>query len=694
MPFLIRNTPEAMYAILAAYNTKQRSSARGDVSSAILGDGNDGAQTFDGTSTITLGGGGTMAPTNGVYTATRDLYFSSLTIKDGVVLNMAGFKLFCNGTIANGSASPPSTTIAVASNNAALPQATVNVANTTGFLTAGAFYVPALGSVVLYTGDSGTTFTTCTMLSGTPEGTLLTGQVVQAIAVIHNCGNVGGVGSSGTGGTAGAISAAGSTAQGTAGGAGASGSGTGAAGTAATTGFPGGTGVGGAGGTGTGAGGAAGTWTALATTKGGARWIWALIAGLTFGTAGVNVFGGGSGGGGGTANNADAGGGGGGGGGGVLIVVAFNLANYGIIAANGGNGGNGFSTAHDAGGGGGGGGGVAITVSRTRSGTGLVTANGGLGGAKVASGGAGVAGTAGVVEQVGTATYFHYDVTPGTLPAQDWETPLPVPALQVTAPTPTTLAQVVTAAENIRSVLLAMFADAPVQGLSHSGGAHAAADTTNAPLISYALLPPLLPTTAGMPATVTGAAATYAAVTASHTLTLSFNGRLVVVTFTGSEASQAAFHSAINAAIAAVFDASLVQAGQGGYAQDNGGQTMLATNGTGNLAVGAVVAGSADVLTSLGLAVGALTGVTYVTQPATQSQADTLLNACQTAFNAHLTLVQSGVLVHVQNDNVNTSGAASATNLSTSETLATDLTNKVNAHVLSASPDPLIHLLY
>jgi len=70
------------------------------------------------------------------------------------------------------------TTIAAGSNNAALPQATINVASTTGFPNAGAFYVDTASNgrqLITYTSiASGTSFGGCS--GGT--GTLLTNQVV------------------------------------------------------------------------------------------------------------------------------------------------------------------------------------------------------------------------------------------------------------------------------------------------------------------------------------------------------------------------------------------------------------------------------------------------------------------------------------------------------------------------------------
>ena len=70
------------------------------------------------------------------------------------------------------------TTIAVASNGAALPQATINIASNAGFATAGsALVVTSAGvQVVKYTGTTGTTLTGCT--GGT--GTMSTGGAVTA----------------------------------------------------------------------------------------------------------------------------------------------------------------------------------------------------------------------------------------------------------------------------------------------------------------------------------------------------------------------------------------------------------------------------------------------------------------------------------------------------------------------------------
>jgi len=615
---ILQNGPGLLYALLVAMNANLRQAARSDPSTDFLGDGSDGAAVLDGTTTVAG-----MVPSGSVYTAAKDLNFTSLTINAGVTLNMAGFEgPFVQGT----------TTVA-------------------------------------------------------------------ATGKISNNGGAGGNGSAGTGGTAGTAGATGSLLGGTAGGAGGSGAAAGSNGTNEAAGFPGGTGRGGAGGQASGGdlGGTAGTWTALAASKGTSRRLINLLSGGTFGASGFSQFGGGSGGGGGGGDNADAGGGGGGGGGGVLIMATNILVNNGKISADGGAGGNGVSTAHDAGGGGGGGGGTVVVYARQRSGTGSITAAGGAGGTAALGGTAGTAGSTGNVLTPGMSSYAHYDVTPNStsIPTNP-QAPVFASAIQVTAPTPTTLAQVVTAAENIRSVMLVMFADAPLTGQPHSGGAHVAADTTNAALISYATLSPLLPVTQSMklPAQITGSGGTFAAVNSTHKLTLQFNTiqgpKQVSFSFAGTENTAALFAAAITAALPTDVT--------GGYAQVVGGQVQIVTNATTGagqpVPSASVVSGDSDILASLGLTAGAaFTLVAAVTQPATQSQANALLNACQTALNAHLSQSVSGNQLHIVNDVVNTSTAATATDLGSSETLATNLTTCVNGHINNAAPTGLIHVL-
>lgn len=70
----------------------------------------------------------------------------------------------------------PATTIASASNSQALPQATINVASTTGFAAAG--FITIGSATVAYTGKTSTTFTGCT--GGT--GTMTTGEAVTQAA--------------------------------------------------------------------------------------------------------------------------------------------------------------------------------------------------------------------------------------------------------------------------------------------------------------------------------------------------------------------------------------------------------------------------------------------------------------------------------------------------------------------------------
>lgn len=106
-------------------------------------------------------------------------------------------------------------------------------------------------------------------------------------------------------------------------------------------------------------------------------------------------------------------------------------------------------------------------------------------------------------------------------------------------------------------------------------------------------------TVTAVAATKTGSGATYAAVTAGHTLTVTCAGTQTVITFTGSENSQATFHATINGQLSAT-----------GFASNAAGQTKLSTNQKGSGATGAVNAGDADVLASLGLTVAAFTAGT------------------------------------------------------------------------------------
>ena len=96
-----------------------------------FGDGLDGTQVFDGTTTI-LG----LAPSSSVYTLTRDIFLSDLSaINAGVTVVTAGFRIFCagrfvfNGTISwNGNAAVANTAGAALSGAGT----TINTATTTG----------------------------------------------------------------------------------------------------------------------------------------------------------------------------------------------------------------------------------------------------------------------------------------------------------------------------------------------------------------------------------------------------------------------------------------------------------------------------------------------------------------------------------------------------------------------------------
>jgi hypothetical protein len=66
------------------------------------GSGVDGVQAFNGTATITLWNGTTLAPSSSVYTLTQDLWLADQSsISSGVSIVTAGFRIFCQGELSN-----------------------------------------------------------------------------------------------------------------------------------------------------------------------------------------------------------------------------------------------------------------------------------------------------------------------------------------------------------------------------------------------------------------------------------------------------------------------------------------------------------------------------------------------------------------------------------------------------------------
>jgi hypothetical protein len=62
----------------------------------FLGDGSDGAVTFDGTTTV-LG----IVPSGSIYTMAKDIFCTSITINSGVTLKSSNYRIFCTGTLTN-----------------------------------------------------------------------------------------------------------------------------------------------------------------------------------------------------------------------------------------------------------------------------------------------------------------------------------------------------------------------------------------------------------------------------------------------------------------------------------------------------------------------------------------------------------------------------------------------------------------
>ncbi len=136
-------------------------------SGPIWGDGSDGAQTLDGAATI-LG----MAPVANVYTMTRDLCFTDLTINTGITLKSAGFRIYGTGTLTM------SGTAKITCNGA-------NGGAGTGF---GGGHSGILGAAA---GGDG----------AAPDGAHGAGVAVTLTAAIGTAGGTGGTGDSGGGGS-------------------------------------------------------------------------------------------------------------------------------------------------------------------------------------------------------------------------------------------------------------------------------------------------------------------------------------------------------------------------------------------------------------------------------------------------------------------------------------------------------------
>ncbi len=303
----------------------------------IFCDGSDGALVFDGSTTI-LG----FAPSSNVYTVTREVCATNMTINNGVtvvmantdtvVTNTAGtqaFRLFATGTCTiNGKIR----------NNGAPGQTAPN---------AGAGGAGQLGTSTQNGHAGGTGGGAGAGSNGTSSATNLTHTTVAAVS--------GGAGTGPNGGTGGG---------------------------------------GGAGGHGSaGNGGNGGALTAFAAANGTPRDFFALTRGVYLGTATQSNYSGAGGGGGGGATSQS--GGGGGGGGGLVDLFCRNIAGSGSIEAKGGDGGA-AQAAGNGGGGGGGGGGTIVVVHAQGT---IVTTNvsGGAAGAHVGTGSDGGAGGAGAV---------------------------------------------------------------------------------------------------------------------------------------------------------------------------------------------------------------------------------------------------------------------------------------------------------
>ena len=68
----------------------------------LFGDGSDGPLTFDGTTVNGLLAAPrnlNLSATSSVYTLTRSIFATDLTVKSGYTINTNGFRIFCTGTL-------------------------------------------------------------------------------------------------------------------------------------------------------------------------------------------------------------------------------------------------------------------------------------------------------------------------------------------------------------------------------------------------------------------------------------------------------------------------------------------------------------------------------------------------------------------------------------------------------------------
>jgi len=66
----------------------------GPIALGVFGDGSDGGVTFDGSNAVA----GTTR-SGSTYTLTRDVYYIDATVNSGSIIVMAGFRMFCTGTL-------------------------------------------------------------------------------------------------------------------------------------------------------------------------------------------------------------------------------------------------------------------------------------------------------------------------------------------------------------------------------------------------------------------------------------------------------------------------------------------------------------------------------------------------------------------------------------------------------------------
>jgi len=165
------------------------------------GDGSDGAVTFDGSTTIL-----TLVPSSSIYTLTRDIFCTDLTVNNGVTIKTANYAIFCtgtftvNGTVHNDGQTGGNGGTATSSTGGNTSIGGVRTSSPGGSSGHYPLLIPSIGGTA--GGNGGTT--TGTQAGAANSGSAVSSTPVDTNGVAGSTGSSGGKGGTGTSGAGGA----------------------------------------------------------------------------------------------------------------------------------------------------------------------------------------------------------------------------------------------------------------------------------------------------------------------------------------------------------------------------------------------------------------------------------------------------------------------------------------------------------